>query len=163
MQVQNTTDNYVSFTARLNPGEKVKGHDAHGNSIVKDALPQLRTVTIPAHATIELEDAVWRSATKARATRQEITLAKDPVQIGSDQSGKVAEHFMTTPMGSGVFKSFNPVLDMVKLGILKVIEHPAVDLTLEQMREAIEKAQGYAMPKEVDEELVIKQYHRICE
>lgn len=162
MKVRNTTENYIGFTARTNPGEKVKGHDAAGNPFVKEALPVLKSVRIPPLATVEVEDALWLSATKAKAKRQGIVLAKDPVQLGTDDPEAKAKHFITTPMGDNVFKSFNPVLDMVKLGLLEIVEHAKSDLTLEQMRAAVEKAQGYPLPKEVDEELVIAQYHRIC-
>lgn len=163
MKVRNTTDGYLGFTARLNPGEKVKGHDPLGNAIVKDALPILKSVRIPPLATVEVEDALWRSATKSVAKRQGVQLAKDPVQLGTDDPEAKAKHYITTPIGDNVFKSFNPVLDMVKLGLLEIVEHAQTDMTLEQMRAAVEKAQGYPLPKEVDEELVIAQYHRICE
>ncbi|QTQ06837.1 hypothetical protein QNH09_gp55 [Aeromonas phage PVN03] len=163
MQVKNTTKGYISFAVRLNAGEKVTGYDAHGNEIRKDALPQIRTVTIPPLATVELEDKLWRLAVKATSRRQRVALSKDPVQIGSDNKNAKAEHFITTPVGDGVFKSFNPVMDRVKRGDLQIVEAPKSDLTLEQMRAAIEEAQGYPMPKEVAEDLVIAQYNRICE
>ena len=163
MQVKNTTKGYISFAIRLNAGAKTTGYDAHGNEIRKDALPQIKTVTIPPLATIELEDDLWRKAVKTLSRRQQVALSKDPVQIGSDRKGVKAEHFITTPVGDGVFKAFNPLLDRIKRGDLEIVVAPTSDLTLDQMRAAIEKAQGYPMPKEVAEELVIAQYHRICE
>lgn len=163
MKVRNTTQGYVSFTARMNPNEKARGVDAHGNQIVKEARPDIRTTVVPPMATVEIEDDVWRKATKAVAKRQGIRLEKDPVQIGTDRKDATPTHFMTTVMGDGVFKSYNPVLDLVKQGVLEIVEQPQLDLTLDEMRAAIEKAQGYPMPKEVAEELVIAQYHRICE
>lgn len=163
MQVKNTQDHYVSFTARMNPGAKTKGYDAHGNEIMKESLPQLKTVTIPPLATVEIDDAIWNAATKGKpAERQKITLEKEAVQIGTDKSGAVAEHFISVPTGNGVFTSFNPVLDLVKQGTLEIVEHAALNITLEQMRIAVEKAQGYALPKEVEEAKLVNMYHLLC-
>ena len=163
MQVKNTQDHYVAFTARMNPGAKTKGVDAHGNEILKDALPQLKSVTIPPLATVEIDDAIWNAATKGKPTkRQKITMEKEPVQIGTDKSGAVAEHFISVPNGNGVFTSFNPVLDLVKQGTLEIVEHAALNITLEQMRIAVEKAQGYSLPKEVEEAKLVNMYHLLC-
>lgn len=163
MQVKNTTKGYISFAVRTNAGAKVTGYDALGNQIRKDALPQITTVTIPPMATVEVDDTLWGHAIKAVSRRQRVELHKDPVQIGSDLKEKTAEHYITTPIGDGVYKSFNAVREKIKRGDLVVVEAPAVNLTLEQMRAAIEAAQGYPMPKDVAEELVVAQYNRICE
>ena len=163
MQVKNTQDHYVAFTARMNHGAKTKGIDAHGNEILKDALPQLKSVTIPPLATVEIDDAIWNAATKGKpAKRQKIVMDKEPVQIGTDKNGAVAEHFISVPNGSGVFTSFNPVLDLVKLGHLVIVEHAKLELTMEQMRAAVEKAQGYALPEKVDEAKLMNMYHLLC-
>ena len=163
MQVKNTQDYYVSFTARMNPGAQVKGRDAHGNEILKDALPQLKTVTIPALATVEIDDAIWNVAVKGKpAKRQGIHIEKEPVQVGSDSPNAQAENFISVPHGDGVRKSYNPVLDLVKQGILVIVEHAALNLTLAQMRTAVEKAQGYALPEKVDEDKLVNMYHLLC-
>ncbi|MGL5015973.1 MAG: hypothetical protein ACRC6V_17095 [Bacteroidales bacterium] len=162
MKIRNTADSYTAFTARLNPNEKVYSVDDHGNKISKPAAPKLKTVVIPPLATVEIDDEIWIAANKAVAKRQKIVLAKDPVTIGSDRKDKVAEHMITTPMGDGVFRSFNPVQDLVKAGILVIEERPVPTLSIEEMRKAIEDEQGYPLPKEVAEELIVNQYNRIC-
>ncbi|MGI4167719.1 hypothetical protein ACR2VD_27675 [Klebsiella pneumoniae] len=163
MKVRNNTKGYISFSARMNPGATRKGYDAHGNEIRREALPEIKTVTIPPLATVEVDDAIWKAAVKAKARRQKIEMSKEPVQLGTEHGSKEAAHHILTPMGDGVFKEFNPLMDRVKSGDLTIVEKVEVQLTLEQMRAAIEKAQGYPMPKEVAEELVIAQYNRVCE
>ena len=58
--------------------------------------------------------------------------------------------------------SMRHVLDLVKQGILVIVEHAALNLTLAQMRTAVEKAQGYALPEKVDEDKLVNMYHLLC-
>lgn len=163
MQVQNTTDHYISFVARTNPGAKTKGYDPRGNEIMRDELPQLRTVTIPGGATVEVDDALWNAATNGKpATRQGIEMEKVPVQLGSDDPSKEAKYHVLNPVGDGKMVHFNPVMELVRAGDLKIVEHAKSEMTLEDLRKAVELAQGYALPKEVDEEKLQHMYNVLC-
>lgn len=163
MQVKNNTQAYQGFTVRTNPGENVETVDAQGNKIVKPAMPILRTVRIPPEATVEIEDKVWEAAMATKSTRQKVTLEKEPVAIGSDQADAKATNFILNPVGDGVQRAYFPIREMVKEGILVIVEQPKLSLTLEDMRKAIETAQGFALPKEISEEKLIQHYHKICE
>lgn len=161
MQVQNTTNSYVGFSARMNAGAKISGVDAHGNKITKDAPVEITTIRIPPLATVELDDKIWTAALKGSAKRQGIEIVKEKVQIGSS---KEAEHVleMTVPYGDGKKRAYNPVKELLTLGILKVVSAPKNEMTVEELRAAIEAEQGYALPKEVDHDKLVSMYERIC-
>lgn len=162
MQVQNTTEHYISFAVRTNPGEMVKGYDANNNEIRKPAMPQLLTITIPGLATVELDDKHWNAAIAVTSTRQQVTLEKEPVQLGTDKPGVNAEHFISVPIGDGKRRKYNPVMDLVKSGQLKVVEHAKSLLTEEEMRKAVEQAQGYALPKDLAIDKLQAAYNLHC-
>lgn len=126
-------------------------------------MPILQSVRIPPLATVEISDKVWEAALQVKARRQGVTLVKDPVTIGSDDPSKkeLVKHFITTPIGDGVYKTFFPIRELVKSGILKVVEAPKLDMTLAEMREAITKEQGFALPKDVAEDVLIAHYHKL--
>ncbi|ARM70543.1 hypothetical protein HOR75_gp17 [Shewanella phage SppYZU05] len=161
MQVKNDTEHYLGFTVRMNAGEKVHGFDANGNKITKDAQPDLRSIRIPAGATVELEDRVWELALETKSQRQGITLEIEDVQAGARKESNVAPEKMSVVHGDGNYKTFYPVRELVKAGKLVVIEKPACKLTVEQMRDKIAEAQGYPLPKEVSDELITAQYERM--
>lgn len=161
MQVQNTTDAYQGFTVRTNPDEMVHGTDAHGNKISRKALPQLVTVRIPPLATVEIEDPIWEAALLIRAKRQGIQIVKDPITIGSDNKEKKSEHHIQTVVADGVYKSYHPVREMVKNGVLVVVKAPELKITMEEMRKAIESEQGFALPTDVDVEVLTAHYHKL--
>ncbi|AHJ10526.1 hypothetical protein Spp001_18 [Shewanella phage Spp001] len=161
MQVKNDTEHYLGFTVRMNAGEKVHGIDAHGNKITKDAPPDLRSIRIPAGATVELADDVWAKALETKSQRQGIELVLEEVQAGARKESNVAPEKMSVVHGDGNFKTFYPVRELVTERKLVIIEKPACKLTVEQMREKIADAQGYPLPKDVSDELITAQYERM--
>lgn len=163
MQVQNTTDKYQGFTVRTNPTATIEFVDVNGNNVTKNALPTLTSVRIPPLATVEIGDDIWEAALLVRSKRQKIDLAKDPITIGSDRKEKKdnVEHFITTPLGDGVWRSYYPVREMVKQGIFKVVVSPKLKLSLDEMRKAITEEQGFALPKEVEESVLVSHYHKL--
>lgn len=163
MKVQNTTESYIGFTVRVNPNAVVEVKDEAGNVLsTKPAKPELMSIRIPSEATVEIEDNIWNAALKTCSLRQSITLEEEEVITGSNQ-GVVEKHKISVPMGDGQFKKFYPVRDMVSSGQLKVIERAKSTLTLEQMRQKIEQTQGFALPKDLDEEKIVAQYNRLFE
>lgn len=163
MQVRNTTEKYQGFTVRTNPSAKVDFIDAHGNKVTKDALPTLTSVRIPPLATVEITDELWEAALLVRSKRQKITIVEDPVTIGSDRKEKKdnVEHFITTPLGDGVWKSYHPIRELVKLGTFEIVVAPKLNLTVKEMRDAITKEQGFALPSDVKEDVLIAHYHKL--
>lgn len=161
MQVKNLTDSYVGFTVRTNPTERVTGEDAHGNKISKPATPNLVPVRIPPLATVEIDDEIWAGAWETKATRQEIHIVKEQVQVGARKEASVQPEMMTLVEGTGKFRPFYPVREMIAEKILEIVEKPVCTLSVVEMRELIEARQGYPLPKDVADELIVGQYERM--
>jgi hypothetical protein len=161
MRLRNKTDRYQGFTVRLNPGETISGKDAHGNLITKEAPIKLHAIRIPPLAEVEIADDIWEMALQVRSKRQQITIHLDEVQVGNEHKAPDQKYFMQTPVGDGVWKTFYPIREMVKQGVLEVTIKPELKLTLEEMRAAIENEQGFALPKEVDADKLLAHYHKL--
>lgn len=161
MKVKNTTNSYIGFSARLNPGAKVEGFDPTGNKITKDALPELITIRIPPEATVEVDDKIWKAALKSSAKRQGVELVKGQVQVGVSDKEKATKLNMTIPVGDGKQRTFNPVRELLDLGILKVVEAAQNEMSIDELRTEIEKIQGYALPKDVPQDKLVSMYERL--
>ncbi|UYD72117.1 hypothetical protein [Vibrio phage vB_VpaM_VPs20] len=161
MRLRNTTDSYQGFTVRLNPGEIVTGLDPHGNKISKEAPIKLQSIRIPPLAEVEIADHIWEAALMVCSKRQAIAIHMDEVQVGNEHKEPNQRYYMQTPIGDGVWKSFYPVREMVKSGKLEVTVKPELKLSEAELREAIEKEQGFPLPKEVDADKLITHYHKL--
>ena len=163
MKVKNTTESYIGFTVRLNPGAVVEVKDEAGNVVnTKPAKPELLAIRIPSEATVELDDNIWNAALKTCTVRQGITLEDEEIITGTNKD-TVEKHIITVPVGDGNFKKYFPVREMVEKGQLQVVERAVPTLTIDQMRKKIEAAQGFELPKDLHEDKVIAQYHRLFE
>lgn len=161
MKVKNTTDSYVGFTVRMNPNAVIEVKDEAGNVVnTKPAKPELLAIRIPSEATVEIDDDIWNAALKTCSVRQAIRLDEEEVITGSER-GNVEKHVITVPVGDGNFKRFYPVREMVESGQLQVIERAKSTLTLTQMRQKIEAAQGFEMPKDLSEDKIVAHYNRL--
>ena len=163
MKVKNTTESYIGFTVRLNPGAVVEVKDEAGNVInTKPAKPELMSIRIPSEATVELDDNIWNAALKTCSLRQTVVLEEEEVITGTNKD-TVEKQVITVPVGDANFKKFFPVREMVEKGQLQVVERAVPTLTIDQMRKKIEAAQGFELPKDLHEDKVIAQYHRLFE
>ena len=161
MKVKNTTESYIGFTVRLNPGAVVEVKDEAGNVInTKPAKPELMSIRIPSEATVELDDNIWNAALKTCSLRQTVVLEEEEVITGTDKD-TVEKQVITVPVGDANFKKFFPVRELVEKGQLQVVERAVPTLTLDQMRKKIETAQGFELPKDLHEDKVIAQYNRL--
>lgn len=161
MQVKNTTKSYIGFSARLNPGAKVESFDPSGNKISKDALPEIVTIRIPPEATVEIDDKIWKAALKSSAKRQGVELVKEQVQVGISDKEKATKLNMTVPVGDGKQRNYNPVREMIDMGMLKVVAAAENEMSVDDLRKAIEDIQGYALPKDVAKDKLVSMYERL--
>lgn len=162
MQVKNTsTDQYQAFTIRTNPGESARAVRTDGSEYMREVQPRLVHVRIPPEATVEIDDKVWKAALLTKTERQGIAMEKVPVQVGAKDNGSVAVEHITVVNGDGKMREYYPIRELVSTGILVVVDAPEVTLTLEEMRKAIEAAQGFALPKDIDLEVLTAHYNRL--
>ena len=149
MQVRNDSITPTSFTVRMNPKATVKVQSEDGREITRMAMPVLKTVNIPAKATIEVDDDLWSSAWGARTTVPIYDYLEEKVDTGiKDETKQVS---IKIPMATGKSRTIYPLREMVKSGQLVIVKAAELKLTREEVLAAVVKA-GFPVSKDIDDQ-----------
>jgi hypothetical protein len=148
---------------RMNPNEKIEVSNGEGGTFTKNAIPLIKTIYVPAGATVEIEDVLWNLAWNIKMNGFEIHDLER--EIGTKELGqpKIKDKVLTVQVRTlGAPKIFYPVQDAVKQGKLVLLELPKLGLTREEILAKVEGSLGFELPEEISNEKLREMYDKHC-
>ena len=147
MQVQNTTSVIQSITIRENLDAK------------EGEIPRLFTIHIPQLATVEIDDKHWMQAWNGKTTVP-VYVMEEVIVTGSQEGKPETQHVVRNPVPTGRRKDYWPLRDLVERGILKIVERPASNVTVEKALKIIQ-SKGVVIDKTADKDKILDLYEKL--